>query len=77
MTGKGYLEPMDERVRLGRRRRARFDGYAAITVRDAASAAQLAKELDVRDDVKTAYVEGGPTRPAVNACEREVPMCSG
>lgn len=70
VAGEAYLEPMvgrDERERLGRGRRARFDGYAAITVRDEASAAELAKELDARDDVETAYVEGGPTPPPVNA----------
>ncbi|GAA2035985.1 hypothetical protein GCM10009819_20660 [Agromyces tropicus] len=70
VAGEAYLEPMvgrDEQERLGRGRRARFDGYAAITVRDEASAAELAKELDARDDVETAYVEGGPTPPPVNA----------
>lgn len=64
VAGEAYLEPMvgrDERERLGRGRRARFDGYAAITVRDEASAAELAKELDARDDVETAYVEGNPS----------------
>lgn len=68
VAGEAYLEPMvgrDERDRRGRR--ARFDGYAAITLRDEASAAELAKELDARDDVETAYVEGGPTPPPVNA----------
>lgn len=70
VAGEAYLEPMvgrDEQERLGRGRRARFDGYAAITVRDEASAAEFANELDARDDVETAYVEGGPTPPPVNA----------
>ncbi|WP_430647415.1 S8 family peptidase [Agromyces sp. GXS1127] len=66
VAAEAYLEPVvgrDDQERLGRGRRARFDGYAAITVRDEASAAELAKELDARDDVETAYVEGGPTPP--------------
>lgn len=65
-AGEAHLESLigdDERERLGRGRRARFDGYAAITVRDATSAEQLATELSARNDVETAYVEGGPTPP--------------
>jgi hypothetical protein len=72
VAGEAFLEPMvgrSERERIGRGRRARFDGYAAITVRDAASAAELAKELNARDDVETAYVEGGPTPPPVDATD--------
>lgn len=70
--GEAHLESLegdDERRTLGRGRRARFDAYAAITVPDAASAEQLAKELGARDDVETAYVEGGPTPPPVNAAD--------
>ncbi len=66
VAGEAYLEPLvgrDERERIGSGRRAAFDGYAAITVPDEASAARLAKELNARDDVETAYVEGGPTPP--------------
>ncbi|MCD2441446.1 S8 family serine peptidase [Agromyces sp. SYSU K20354] len=66
VAGEAHLDSLvgdDERRSLGRGRRARFDGYAAITVPDAASAEQLVKELNARDDVETAYVEGGPTPP--------------
>ncbi|MBM7505909.1 S8 family peptidase [Agromyces aurantiacus] len=66
VAGEAYLEPLvgrDARERTGSGRRAAFDGYAAITVPDEASAARLAKELNARDDVETAYVEGGPTPP--------------
>ncbi|WP_082590743.1 S8 family peptidase [Agromyces sp. Soil535] len=67
IAGEAHLESLvPERDRIGRGRRARFDGYAVITVPDAASAEQLAKELGARDDIETAYVEGGPTPPPVN-----------
>lgn len=59
------LVPADQP--LGRGRRARFDAYAAIQVPDAASAERLAKELAARGDIETAYLEGGPTPPPVNA----------
>ncbi|MEI9515020.1 S8 family peptidase [Agromyces sp. CCNWLW213] len=68
VADEAHLESLvDERDRIGTGRRARFDGYAAITVRDAASAEELAKELNARDDIETAYVEGGPTPPPVDA----------
>lgn len=52
---------------IGRGRRDRFASYVAITPADAASAETLAKQLDALDDIETAYVEGGPTPPPVNA----------
>lgn len=58
------LIPADEP--LGRGRRARFEAYAAIEMPDAPSAERLAKELAARDDIETAYLEGGPTPPPVN-----------
>lgn len=51
---------------LGRGRRARFAPWVAITVKDPDTAARLAKELAARDDIESAYVEGGPTPPPVN-----------
>jgi hypothetical protein len=64
------LEPLvTEADDVGRGRRDRFASYAAIRTADSAGAAALAEELDARDDIETAYVEGGPTPPPVDATD--------
>ncbi|MFF2275739.1 S8 family peptidase [Agromyces sp. NPDC058126] len=69
LAREARLEPLAGELSLGRARRERFAGYAAIVVPDQVSARRLAKELAARDDIASAYVEGGPTPPPVDASD--------
>ncbi|MRG59966.1 S8 family serine peptidase [Agromyces sp. CFH 90414] len=70
IAAEAHLESLaPERAVGGAGRRARFAAYAAITLHDEASARELAADLDARPDIETAYVEGGPTPPPVDATD--------
>ncbi|WP_205649355.1 S8 family peptidase [Agromyces sp. LHK192] len=70
IAAEAHLDSLaSERFAGSSGRRARFASYAAISVADEASARELAADLDARPDIETAYVEGGPTPPPVDATD--------